>query len=1010
MRFRPVLLLGLGSYGSDIASRIAERIRAADPATAPLVGLLKLHDDGTLVTDLAAEPAQIAFDAASTYAGRFSAIAAAEEAISHWIVNSLDGLRRRNVLVPLREMGYDIDAETSIYFVAPLCDDVGSVALIGFLEIVRGLSESRLKGQQLHRTVLCFFPDLFPDYREDDARYARSYVCLQELEYSATARQLQETLPYDYVSLFTARNEDNEDLGSYTELADALGEIYGLALRREITVDESFASALINRVEGKVTRFSSVGMSKLIFSREAISRALDGHFASDVLHDIGYPEQARLDRQIVSSDVRAFIFGGGLQQIAASLANDRTGKPTWRPFTTRAKLSDDAVRVEDFLKTLGEDVESFERKDLSAMMVEVREVRARLTETHAARLMDQVGQRIDQKGGPGSAHAFLDVLLNKPSEYTAGDTVDDAVSADDIDRSASSYFDNMFGIRRGDLSRLQQEINSKAAVLRQYEADLASGGEVPKELEETIAATTKQLETLRKTHAELDHQTRMHDLQMQDGAQRRLLLGRRRDDLDAKIGTQTAELEPLDRDYRDKRRALEAERQRRDERRNQLVLYLVLVVIALALLDYLVRRYVGPVSWSGKLFGAALLGYLIWAAVEYWKARAHVVVAFHATETAAARKRGAFLALVTLHQELFKAVYEFALHGAAVDWATDFKREMTKLRSSVGEFNDGLRQLYEEERAAFTGLHLPQSILSRNVAGTTDVERFREGADRYGPERARFAAANPLSKTFTTFRESGSLANLVDALRGASTEVFAAVRGMSIERFLSEGESGRRLKISDKTDQLFQFGAPLVQLAVEGRDDHLRNVAYLGTVSGESSPLAEAARKRGFEPMLFRTRDDTEVVLVTVKVGFPAYHVALVTYCDHKLQASGNVAALQCVPEWTLESLIPSSLELGTEGDPSRQLACQSLALGIVKETERGFMLDEEVLGPNYRALIDSIRSLRGSGLKARLQVRIAEALKAPNVSDTIGAYLNQSKRDEIDQQIIQRMLDETDD
>ncbi len=593
MKFRPALLIGLGGYGSDIARRMSAKIRRADAPTSPLVGLLELHDDGKLIDGIGgSEYGEIVLADAATYTARFSAIAAGEDAIEKAIVESLGQLRRREILLPLREQRVDVAGETALYFIAPLGDDVGSPALIAFLEIVRRLTESRLVGEKLHKTVLCFFPDLFTEHRDAEEPYARSFVCLQELEHIASPQSFRGVHPFDYIALFTARNEANEDLGSYENVADVLGDIFDLALRREIEVDESYSVVLANKKLG----YSSMGMAKLVFPREAICRALDARFAADVLEDYGVLHENMLDRHVVSSDVRKFVFAdGGLDRIETRMALDAAGQPIWRAFTTRASFSEDAY-VDETLATLREDADQYERTEVSSMIATIRQTRARLAQESIQNLVTAVDGRIEHEG-TRSAHAFLDVLLNEVSDYTTGDIVDNAVSADDIDLGARRFFDEVFGIPREELSKLQQEVNSKEAVLDQHVASrTAAGAEDDPELSATIDKRQSELEKLQKRRGDLHHKVRMHDLQLQDGAQRRLLLMRHRSEVDAQVREQAAAVEPLDSDYRTKGRLLANERLLFAERKQALARYAAYATVGLVVLAFLVRWLSGPIQ------------------------------------------------------------------------------------------------------------------------------------------------------------------------------------------------------------------------------------------------------------------------------------------------------------------------------------------------------------------------------------------------------------------------------
>jgi hypothetical protein len=137
--------------------------------------------------------------------------------------------------------------------------------------------------------------------------------------------------------------------------------------------------------------------------------------------------------------------------------------------------------------------------------------------------------------------------------------------------------------------------------------------------------------------------------------------------------------------------------------------------------------------------------------------------------------------------------------------------------------------------------------------------------------------------------------------------------------------------------------------------------------------------------------------------------VALIVHCDFVIERQKDRARFQVVPDWKLEPLIPSELMLGNANDTARRLACESLALGVVTETPEGLAMNGAVIGPSYRALIESLRSLRGSALKAKLEVKRDEGLLAKDAAEKLGDFLSKGAGDKIDQSIIQSALDRLD-
>jgi hypothetical protein len=1020
MRFRPALFVGLGHYGCEIARHICTTIRAANDETASLVALLEIRDDGTVVHDhedsSEENKLRLQLGQADSYAGRFELIADAEPALSRVFVRVLGSLRRRNIHIRLEETGTRVDSRTAVYFVAPLCDDVGSVALIGCIELFKNLVSTRLAGQDLRRAVLAFFPDLFPDFRDNDERYARTYVCLQELEFVASTTE--QSAPFEFVHLFTAKNEENENISSHEDLALALGEALNLMLRREI--DDSFAGVLVNPDEyGAVRRYSSLGTSKLVLPREEICRALDGHFAARVMEDFGIGRSSSIDRHVASADVRKFIYDTHLLDVEKQLENNASGRPIWsRPARTLGK-SAIGMNPVDILAQVAGDNDRFEQQEVTRMTREIRERHAQLAQTHHANLRKAVSMEID-RGGLLGVEALLDVFLNVQSEVTTGDVIDVAVTIDDVDRHARKFFDDLLGIDRKQLSKLQEAIISKEIALGQHDAEAATLGPSPerpadaaapdaKALETVIASTTTELKEKRQQYAQLRQTVATHDRQLKDGAYRRSLLQGQRNEAEEEASGLSGSLENAHQDWRAKR-ALEAEEKRRGRSvlkkvalysLGGLVLYALVAVVMQERFD---RAMAWKIGWY--LLAAAILwniggGVRIWQRLQNAKA---------ARLKAASRKDFVIKEIEGHHDDAFRTVYLFGVHGASLGWVTEFRSVGEHIRRDLRDFRRALQLLHDEEQKAYDGVQFALTLFRRSVVVPSEVKEFLNAADRYDLERNRFHVDHPLSAEFQSFVDTRGLNGLLQALRTTSAEVFDRVRHLSIEQLLREREAAARLKLPEKLLQLFRFGTPLIQLHVERGKDQAQSMRYLGAAFGSESPLYDLAQKYGQQPHIYRTTADTEITVVTIKAGFPAHHVALVINCDHVMEQRRGAPSLQVLPDWPLQPLIPSALMLGTEDDPERQLVCESLALGVLTKTPQGLVMDGTVVGPSYRTVIEILRSLRGTGLKGKLQVKRASRLRDPDAAEKLSAFLTHGAGDAIDQRIIQTALDRLDD
>jgi hypothetical protein len=877
MRFRPVLFVGLGRYGCEIARRICNAVRDANPEAAPVVALVEIHDDGRVVLEDAeagdGEALLLNLAEASTYAARFDAIAAEEQALAHVFVRIVDGLHQRRVQQDLEERGTIVDRRTAVYFVAPLCDDVGSTALIAFIEFFNRLVATRLVGQELHRTVLGFFPDLFSDFRDVDERFARAYVCLQELEFIAAAAE--HTVPFDFAYLFTAKNDENQEIGSHEDLALALGETLSLILRSDIAKDVSFSSVFFNRDDYQaVRRYSSLGTSKLVFPRREVCRALDGHFAATLLREIGIGSEERIDRQIASADVRKIIYDMRLLDVEEQLANTVDGRPIWTPFHTTLVKNTAAMQVEDILARIAMDAEEYEKQEVTRMTREIRERRMHLATVHNENLREALAERIDRR--LVAAEAFLDVFLNVQGEVTTGDVIDAGVTIDDVDRNARKFFDELCGIKRKQLTSLQQEILSKEMALEQHYAEksareaagavAAPDPEAPedKALETVIATTTKELTEKQKQYAQLHEAVATHDRQMKDGAYRRALLQQHRDKAEEAATELSAELQQADQDWRGKRANL-AEEQRRGNatlvKAGAIGAGLLIVYAVVAYVLY--RKFAVEPRLLWKIGGWTVVVAIVCVIVVGVRVALRWQAAKARLYLAAQRKLNVTLSIVEKHREAFRAVYEFGVHGASIDWATEFREAANKLREDLHAFRTVLRTLLDEERKAYDEVQFAQTLFRRSVLIPGEMEHFVKGAERYDREKNRFRTAHPLSGEFSAFIASGCLDHLVQGLRKASAEVFADIQKLTIEKLLADHEAGGRQSVAEKLQQLFRYSAPLVQLHVETGEDKAPPIRYFGTASG-AAPLGEIIKRIGHEARQYRSGIETEITVVTI--------------------------------------------------------------------------------------------------------------------------------------------------
>ena len=199
--FKPVILLGLGKYGSECAQSIYANLSEKQKDLAGIISCLTLEENGDfrdyknepafkcegLKSELSVENFRLNFQVLQEYEKKFEDI----------LTDTIENIRSKEVLIELQDRGYEIKGAVSIFLISTLYDPIGSAAIIPFLGFIQNLFTGRLRGTVIETNIFGFFPDLFDVYKKNDLAYTRSYSCLQELDFIANHTKLISSGEYD---------------------------------------------------------------------------------------------------------------------------------------------------------------------------------------------------------------------------------------------------------------------------------------------------------------------------------------------------------------------------------------------------------------------------------------------------------------------------------------------------------------------------------------------------------------------------------------------------------------------------------------------------------------------------------------------------------------------------------------------------------------------------------------------------------------------------------------------
>jgi hypothetical protein len=1041
-RFKPVLLIGLGKFGNEIAETVHAVVRERNPELAAVTACLGLREQGEFYdgpTTRGKVENLVASLEPGVFCKNFNAVQACDKTISDVLADRLLGLRPQQIILDLQDKGYRVDEGVNVYLVTALSDPVGSSALIPFVGFLQALLLGRLRGMPLQLDVLAFFPDLFEQYKANDLAYARAYTTLRELDLVAEKPSLLVPAPrgnVHYTYLFTARNEDGVETGGYRDLAFMVGEVVSLLLEGKVAADASFSMSLWRTIDTKRTRFSSVGLSRLVFPKAAVMKAFADYCGANILDTGALVGPATFDRQRVAADVKDLVIGQKLDRLNERMRHDRNGREFWTDFVYSGSTGEQ-VLVDQFLEDLAAEASEYERTTLNTIHRAVAERRDQLAVETTDALSRSNAQCIDSREkGLYYAQAMLDVLLNRPSPYTHGDDPIEPYSFEAVRRESTRFFDTAFGIDRDLPARLKRDLDAKRQArdrhARSLEQKAAAGSESSEK--QTIDALKMQIDRLDKEIKDLDTQHAdaaakviEFDLKMADASERRRLLetGRAGDQ------EQRENLEKTLRGHDTQYRAAAAALDDLYERRRQLgvrlvfvypalLLALVAVVAFLAIRDLdlpaIWTRLTDNLQWVAVVFALYGAG----AFIHYWLGiRREVEAGVANVEKWKVAKRGALVALQTFRNRLFRRDFDHLVHDGLFTWVSQLERHVSDTAGSLHAFIVGLEKLRADSRTAFDSVVFPNTVLCRSVVTKASIDRLISENTSLAVEQARFFSMRSVSAYFGDYRASGSLASLTTAFKAFADDLFAGVRAKAIEEFTQDEEAAGRVRTEDRLNTLVDSSKAFVHLDVERGMDKSENLVYLGVTNADSSHVNELVVQHDRTVTPFSTGDDQGIVVCKLKVAFPAFHVGLVGYGRRLAQGADARQALYANPEWNSPDLIPSLYTLGDQDDEARCQLCLGLALGLVEgdrvlaatataKDRRGLAFENEYLGASVEEGVELLRSFDGRALRSVLTEAVNAAKTKPGALDRLREY-RQSLTDPIDAAIVDRAIGELD-
>ncbi len=1042
-KIKPVMFLGLGKYGSEIAKGVYACLLAEGYSdSSSIVSCVTLEESGE-IRDVEKNQSLFKYEglkselSVDNFQSNFQIIQEHEKEIEAIIADKTTTLRKNESLSALHDKGYDLAEKIELVIISTLFDTIGSAAIIPFLGFIQCLFAGRLSGMLMETSILGFFSDLFEEYKNEELAYCRTYACLQELDFigdNPRAISSCGLIPFSFIHLFTGKNEDAIEISSYKELIPMIGQVLCSLFKGEVASDVNFSTSLLNKKEGKTTRYNSFGLNKLVFPIKNIMKGLSDYLGFSLLGSKNAPVSNTFEMELINADVKEFLLKNKFDtnyKLSNELYQDNDGAMIWHDFKYNGAINEDTV-VGTFINNIEEQARDFDKDALTHMNRKLSLKREKFFTEKQESLLEVVRASMDsKKKGIYYSKAFLDVLLNQQSLYITGSIVEQEFSFEQIERVIKNFFDETMGAKKETLLELKQDIQDKLSCVKKLKEDntaIKKSDEAKKETpvkteakddakcedklqadkspEDKINDLETEINDLKKIYLELKKEIDDFDIRITDPSKRRKLLYGIVEEFKKEIEANKPKLHTTDAEYRSEKSKLKELYDK--QKKNIVKLFLILcgaTVGFIIVCAYLKLSF----QLSILVYILCSVGYGAWGFLgSIKKIKAEITKTLSKVSSLKSKKINFLLKCQGLHNNIFRTRFEYSLHGSLLDRFIAYKKFTKDIDAGIENFINNLTKSANEKREAFENIMFPNSLFARSVVTKDDLNRFIKDNLRLSVELERFLKENTLSNFFDEFKKTGNLDSLFAAIDCFAGDVFRSVSEESIEGYLKKANENGRMNVIEKMVDFYNAAKAHIFLEVEKGLDGSLPLTYLGVEEPERSYTKDIFNKQGCTyTRVHSIKNKHEIVLYKVKVGFPAFHIALIKYGNRLISQFAQKDSLYVNPEYAVEDLLPAFNSSANNIDEEMQMVSLGRAFGLVEKKEEGLYFNEKKLGESYQATVDLLKSFKGITIRNQLSEQIETEKQKEGAIDRLSSYIDAKNLDINDKAIIEQSLTE---
>ncbi len=1031
----PTILIGLGDYGDRIVQESIQAIKEKGDIYGKLITDLVIDANGKVKSHLAnKEFDELAIQTNSNvcqsgvFASNLQAYFNKEEKIDRHLSTLIDDmvdLETRQQLIS-QDLG-DLSKYRVLVF-APMFDAIGSVLAQPMLKMIAKIFKSK--------EIEVFGAFLMPDLAESDkmikqedeepetpahnCQYARTYCAINELE---TELEDHGSL-VDQIFVLSKKNINDHSIGRFSDMLNSLGEFSYLVFRGRLSVIDN-AHLYLNEVSnGKVSRFSSLGLATLTFPEKEIIDTYQRLGKVEVLGKLNalFAERS-INRNQVNLAIDSFVQKNGLLDLYELNGLDQdVGTAIFRPMENPALLKEETT-PDDFFKDFAEKEKQYKLNEFNLKIGPAYDGRAnKISASRIEAYQEAINTKFKEgENGINQAHAFSALLMREDC-----DCVTDADNFADRDMVSAEqdllkYFQDKMGKDIGaahikhqerTIKSLQRELNDINKKIRRAHQKVES------ELQK-IRSGEKATDVDRiKFQSELDsHQEEAQRISKELNDQMSGFKDAYKDyeqfKNSLKKKSTTAELLEKDRQaiqtsLNQTKNAIHEEESKlidannrvakwKEKSRRFIRLWLVIipVVLTVVLLGILMMEE-NALENLGVYLGIILLILAVYFVVNYIRYRKQCKLPLEEAQThrdgIATQKLQLMRNYVDSTNQGYQIQAEYLQHESAYKSFEEIQTHIQTQNDQIVNFKRAIREAYEVEKEQLEDLEFKNNLFVRYITSKDNIIDYFKG---HNSSAGFLKSPDSLLKYYQAFQKKESINDLMGDLNEFFAKDARVMSGDNIHHKLLTGDYDRSEYISIDQAQgnansasndlkreirkLVDASEPYIYLETSFEANETYNMTQLCLDIGyEEADQIKALVKEEVKQNtnLFPIDDKNHINLLKLLIGFPAYKISILGECYENFNklCGDDVKSKEAfyAQKYALnKDIFPSIVRMGGVADRQRKCLAFGRLMGLISERNGDVYFKDDKIGTNIEDASNFLSLQKGRSTLEALEEEI---------------------------------------